>query len=180
MEVTASNMIRSDRSAFRRVIGTLRVSGLDVQTWHTMLARCDVIKAIANGSLPKMIRNLNIDGCSQHEWHTRINSGLVRLCTLRCTCTPPTCVCRCHNAVASAADKKKQVACVCECRTRTQSVSVAGLQEEMLNQTTDNPVYAALVMLREVAGLPPPPPPPLIATLQGTLFDSTRTHVHTT
>ena len=64
---TASKMIRTDRPAFMRVIGALRVSGLDVQTWHTMLARCDVIKAIANGSLPKMIRNLTIDGSRQHE-----------------------------------------------------------------------------------------------------------------
>ena len=115
----------------------------------------------------------------QREWHTRIVADLVRLCTLRCTCTPLTCVCRCRNVVASATDKKI-VACVCECRAHTQSVSVAGLQEQILNQTTHNPVYATLVMLREVAGLPPPPPPPPLITLQGTLLDSTHTHVHTT
>ena len=68
--------------------------------------------------------------------------------------------------VASATDKKKIVACVCECRAHTQSVSVARLEEQILNQTIHNPVDDALVMFRQVAGLsPPPPPPPLIETL---------------
>ena len=127
---TASMMIYGDKPAFQRVIGALRVSGVDVQMWHRMLVTSPVINAISNGSLPKMIRNLKLDGSSRHEWHTRIVTDLVRLCTLRCTCTPSTCVCRCHNVVDSATDKKKIVSCVCECRAHTQSVSIAGLQEE--------------------------------------------------
>ena len=64
---TASKMIRTDRPAFQRVIGALRVSGLYVDTWHTMLTSSPVINAIANGTLPKITRNLNLDGRRQHE-----------------------------------------------------------------------------------------------------------------
>ena len=66
-DITASKLIHSDRPAFQRVIGALRVSGLDVDTWHTMLVRSPVINAIANGSLLKMIRNLNLHGSRQRE-----------------------------------------------------------------------------------------------------------------
>ena len=146
-----------------------------------MLVTHPVIVAISNGSLPKMIHNLDLDGCSRHEWSARIVTDLVRLYTLRCTCTPPTCVCLCQNLVVSATDKKKIVVCVCECRAHTQSVSITGIPEEILNQTTHDPIDDVLTMFRQVAGLsrPPRPPPPLVATLQGT-FDSTHTHTHTT
>ena len=74
--------------------------------------------------------------------------------------TPPTCV--------------QKLTCVCECRTHTQPVSVVtsttsgdlsddvitGLQQEILNQTTHDPIDVALDMIRQVIGLPPPPPPP--------------------
>ena len=66
---TPSIMIHSDKPVFQRVIGALRVSGVDVGKLHRMLVTQPVIIAISNGSpgLPKMIRNLNLDGSSRHE-----------------------------------------------------------------------------------------------------------------
>jgi hypothetical protein len=63
---TAASMLLEDKPAFQRVIESLRLSGMDVGTWHTMLCAKPVVGAISKGALPKIIRNLNLAHCHKN------------------------------------------------------------------------------------------------------------------
>jgi hypothetical protein len=167
---TVASMLLEDKPAFQRVIESLRLSGMDVGTWHTMLYTKPVVGAISKGALPKIIRNLNLAHCHKNGWHTRIITDLATLCKLTCVCTPVACVCRCQTAGVS---KGRSAPCVCECRTHSPSVvtsfesgdlmdaGVARPQDSGIpNQGTQNPIDTVLERFREARGLPAPPPPP--------------------
>ena len=169
---TTSLMLREDKPAFQRVIESLRFSGMNVVTWHTLLTKASPVIAISKGALPKIIRNLKLAHYEQRTWHTQIVKDLVKLCKLTCVCTPVACVCRCQKTGVS---KGPTTPCVCECRTYGHSSSVptsfssgdlitpgiAQTQDSGIpNQETQNHIDTLLDRIREASGLGPPPPPP--------------------
>ncbi len=118
---STSRLLLEDKTRFQSVIEALRLSGIHVVKWHTVLCADHVVVAISKGSLPKIIRNMNLDRCSQDEWHTRMVMSYT------------------HSAsVVTSFESGDLIA-----------AEIARPQQGMTNQATQDPIDAALDRLRK-------------------------------